>query len=121
MEKIKYYGFEITGHLDVFVGDYEEDDEGEIAKWQEVLIHGDPEGLRSFGKLLLELADMDQETEEHLPIGAREHYELRPNMELSKSSIQTVVGRIDAKGTGKFYDRFIPKENRKYKSRKHEH
>jgi len=121
MAKIKYYGFEITGHLDIFIADNEDEDEGEIAKWQEVLIHGDHEGLRSFGKLLLELADLDQETEEHLPIGAREHYHLRPNLELSKSSVQTIVGRIDAKSTGDFYDRFVPKEDRKHKPRKHEH
>ena len=56
MARKKYYGFEITGHLDIFVADNEDEFEGEIEKWQEVLIHGDPEGLRSFAKLLMKIA-----------------------------------------------------------------
>jgi hypothetical protein len=110
---MKKYGFEITGHLDIFVGDNEDEFEGEISKWQEVLIHGDPEGLRSFGKLLIKLANLNLETMKELPIGAREHYHLRPNLELGKSSVEAIVGRIDAKGTGRFYDRFIAKDPRK--------
>jgi hypothetical protein len=112
MSTKKKYGLEITGNLDIFVGDYEEEDEGEIRKWQEVLIHGDQEGLRSFGKLLIKLADLDQEKRLDIPIGAKEHYHLRPNFELSKSSIEAIVGRLDAKGTGRFYDRFIAKDPR---------
>jgi hypothetical protein len=109
MARNKYYGFEIAGHLDIFVTDHEDEFEGEIEKWQEVLIHGDPEGLRSFAKLLIKIADLNQENRTDLPIGAREHYHLRPNLELSKSSVQTIVGRIDAKGTGLFYDRYTAK------------
>ena len=120
MAKIKWRGGEIKGNLDIFVSDNEDEFEGEIEKWQEVLIHGDPEGLKSFAKLLMKIADLDQETQEDLPVGAREHYHLRPNLELSKRSIQTILGRIDAKGTGDFYDRFVPKEDRKHKLRKHE-
>jgi hypothetical protein len=104
------YGGEITGHLDIFVIDNEDEFEGEIEKWQEVMIHGDPEGLRSFAKLLIEIADLNQENRTDIPIGAREHYHLRPDLELSKSSVKATVGRIDAKGTGRFYDRFIEKE-----------
>ena len=109
----KGYGLEITGHLDIFVADNEGEFEGEIQKWQEVLIHGDPEGLRSFAKLLIKMADLDQESQADLPVGAREHYHLRPNLELSKSSLETVVGRIDAKGTNHFYDRYIAKDTGK--------
>jgi hypothetical protein len=110
MARKKYYGFEITGHLDIFVADNEDEFEGEIEKWQEVLIHGDPEGLRSFARLLMRIADLNQENRTDLPIGAREHYHLRPNLELSKSSVQAIVGRIDAKGTGHFYDRYVAKD-----------
>ena len=110
MKKWKWRGNEITGHLDIFVADKEDEFEGEIEKWQNVLIHGDPEGLRSFANLLLKIADLNQEGEEDLPIGAREHYYLRPNLELSKSSVEAIVGRIDAKGTGVFYDRFVAKD-----------
>jgi len=108
--KKKTYGGEITGHLDIFVSDNEDEFEGQILKWQEVMIHGDPEGLKSFGKLLIKLANLDQEKRSDLPIGAKEHYHLRPNWELGKSSVEAIVGRIDAKGTGRFYDRYIAKE-----------
>ena len=102
-------GDEIQGVLDIFVSQRE--DEVEIAKWNEVLIHGDPEGLRSFAKLLNEIADLNQEkiNDKYLPVGAREHYHLRPGFELSNSSTEVIVGRIDAKGTGEFYKRYIPK------------
>ncbi|MFB9844489.1 Imm32 family immunity protein [Mucilaginibacter ginsenosidivorans] len=113
MAKIKWKGFEIEGHLDIFVADYEDEFKGEIEKWQNVLIYGDPGGLRSFARLLMKIADLNQENEAGLPIGAREHYELRPNLELSKSSVQTILGRIDAKGTGRFYDRFVAKDEKK--------
>jgi hypothetical protein len=112
-KKWKWRGGEITGHLDIFVGDYEDEDEGHIRKWQEVLIHGDPEGLRSFANLLMKIADLNQENQIDFPEGAREHYHLRPNLELSKSSVEAIVGRLDAKGTGLFYNRFIAKDNKK--------
>jgi len=110
MPRKKYYGFEITGHLDILVADNEDEFEGEIEKWQEVLIHGDPEGLRSFARLLMKIANLNQEDRTDLPVGAREHYHLRPNLELGKSSVQAIVGRIDAKGTGYFYDRYLAKD-----------
>ncbi|MBC6989086.1 hypothetical protein H9I52_05295 [Hymenobacter sp. BT491] len=90
----------------------EVEDDGEIIKWDEVLIHGTPEGLKSFAKLLIEIADLNQEKvdDRYLPIGAREHYHLRPGIELSKSSDQVIVGRLDAKGTGAFHNNYIPKE-----------
>ncbi len=111
-KKIK--GFEIEGHLDIFVSHKEDEFEGKITKWEEVLIHGVPEGLRSFAKLLIDIADLNQDAvdnNEH-PIGAREHYHLRPRFELANSSDEVIVGRLDAKGTGKFYDRFIIKDNK---------
>ena len=102
----------INGHLDILCSQEEEELDGEIKKWDEVYIHGDPEGLRSFAKLLLELADLNQEAidDKILPIGANEHVHLRPNLELSKSSATAIVGRLDAKGSGKFYSRYVPKE-----------
>ena len=106
-------GGEIQGNLDIFVTHNEDEFEGEITKWNEILIHGDPDGLRSFAKLLIEIADLNQEQVEdkYLPIGAREHYSLRPKLELANSSDTVIVGRLDAKGTGDFYERFIPKSN----------
>ncbi len=108
-------GGEIKGHLDIFVSHNEDDFEGEISKWEEILIHGDPEGLRSFAKLLTDIADLNQEEvdDKFLPTGAREHYHLRPEFELANSSDTVIAGRLEAKGTGVFYDRFIPKHNSK--------
>ncbi|RZK32511.1 MAG: hypothetical protein EOO57_14915 [Hymenobacter sp.] len=82
-----------------------------MVKWDEILIHGNPEGLKSLAKLLLEIAELNQEEvdDNSLPSGAREHYQLRPGIELSSSSDPLIVGRIDAKGTGAFYQRYIPR------------
>lgn len=83
--------------------------DGESTKWQDILIHGDPEGLKSLAALLIKLADMNQEEISDLPTGAREHLHLRPKFDLSNSSDNVIIGRLDAKGTGAFYNRFIPK------------
>ncbi len=109
MTKIK--GNEIKGHLDIITYVVEDDFEGELSKWNEISIHGDPEGLRSLANLLIELADLNQEQleDKQLPVGAREHYHLRPGFELSLSSDQVTVGRMDAKGTHEFYESYIPK------------
>jgi len=105
-------GNEIEGQLDIFISHNEDENDGEIIKLDEVLIHGNPEGLKSLAKLLIEIAELNQENvdEKYLPTGAREHHHLKPGIELSKSSIEVIVGRLDAKGTGKFYDRYIPKD-----------
>lgn len=105
-------GNEIEGHLDIFISHNEDDDDGEITKWAEILIHGNPEGLKSLAKLLIEIAELNQEKVEdkYIPIGAREHYHLRPGIELSKSSIEVIVGRLDAKGTGAFYKSYVSKD-----------
>ncbi|MFD0752107.1 hypothetical protein ACFQZS_18275 [Mucilaginibacter calamicampi] len=110
MRKFKFRGNEIKGHLDIIITDNEDEFEGKIEKWREVLIHGDPEGLKSLAKLLIKIANLNQENVTEIPSGAREHYHLRPNIELSKSSEQVIVGRIDAKGTGEFYDGYVTKD-----------
>ena len=109
MRKFKFRGNEIKGHLDIDVADCEDEFEGEIKKWKEISIHGDPEGLKSFAKLLIKIANLNQENETGLPVGAREHYHLRPNIELGKSSEEVIVGRLDAKGTGDFYESYVAK------------
>jgi hypothetical protein len=100
----------LNGHLDIIVTENKDSLDGELMEWQEILIHGDPEGLKSFAKLLIDLADKNQEINNELPIGAREHVHLRPNLEISKSSLDVIVGRLDAKGNGDFYDRYKPKD-----------
>jgi hypothetical protein len=107
MEKFKSA---ITGNLDIFIVQNEDDFDGEIMKWQDILIHGDPEGLKSLALLLIKLADTNQNDIVDLPIGAREHVHLQPKYDLSSSSDRVIIGRLDAKGTGAFYDRYIPKE-----------
>lgn len=109
---MKFKKHKIKGNLDIIISNYEEEDEdnGEILKWSEVQIHGDPKGLRSFAKLILELADLDQEKieDKYLPVGAREHYHLSPGVQLANSSDEVILGRLDAKGTGEFYQMFEP-------------
>jgi hypothetical protein len=104
---------EIIGHLDIIVTENESELDGGKIQWKEVLIHGDPDGLRSLAKLLMKLADLNQEEVGKLPIGAREHIHLRPNLDLANSSEEVIVGRLDAKGTGAFYDRYISRNKGK--------
>lgn len=73
---MKKYKSGITGNLDIIVQQYEEELEGEIMKWQEISIHGDPEGLRSLARTLIKLADTNQNDMVDLPIGAREYCRL---------------------------------------------
>ena len=112
MEYRSTKGFEIEGHLDIIVTENKDDFEGNKEKWKEISIYGDPAGLRSLAKQLIYLADLNQEKveDEHLPIGAREHITLRPNFELSKSSSLTIIGRLDSKKEGKFYEGYSPKD-----------
>jgi len=107
MEK---YKSGMTGNLDIFIVQNEDACDGEIIKWQDILIHGDPEGLKSLAALLVKLADTDQNDIVGLPTGAREHIHLQPKYDLSNSSENVIIGRLDAKGTGVFYDRYIPKK-----------
>jgi hypothetical protein len=100
------YDAGIKGNLDIFI--IQNDDDEEIPTRQEILIHGDPEGLRSLAALLLKLADLDQNNIADLPIGAREHIHLKPGHGISNSSERVIIGRLDAKGTAAFYDRYIP-------------
>jgi hypothetical protein len=102
---------EIRGHLEIFVTENEDELNGEKLNWKEILIHGDPEGLKALAQLLTRIADTNQEQNENLPIGAREHVHLRPAFDLSKSSEEVIIGRLDAKGTGAFYGRSIPMDN----------
>ncbi|MCC8410041.1 hypothetical protein LJ707_13970 [Mucilaginibacter sp. UR6-1] len=107
---MKKYKSPISGHLDITIIKNEDEFEGEIDYWDNIMIHGDPEGLRSLANLLFKLADLNQSTVANLPVGAREHYHLQPKWDLSKSSVQVIVGRLDANGTGEFYNKYIAKE-----------
>jgi hypothetical protein len=99
MKKYSYPG--IRGHLEI--RSYHEDGESCIN------IHGDPDGLRSFGKLLMALGELDQNTLTDYPDYAQEHVHLNPDWQLSLSSHSTVVGRLDDKAGGPFHDKFIPR------------
>ena len=99
MEKFKS---QISGHLDIIVTENENELDGEKMQWKEILVHGDPDGLKSLANLLIKLADLNQENVAELPLGAREHIHLRPKFELANSSEKVIVGRLDAKGTCAF-------------------
>jgi len=108
-------GNEIEGHLDIKIIENEDEFEGEIEKWNEILIHGDADGLKSLAKQLNYLAELKQEEVEdkYLPNGAREHLHFTPNLELSKTSTVTIIGRLDSKGKKEFPSNYIPKDDLK--------
>ena len=99
----------INGNLDIFAEERKENIDGSIETWTDILIHGDPNGLRSFAEILLNIADLNQDKMKNLPEGERAHIHLQSKFGLSKSSDEVIIGRLDAKGTGKFYERFIAK------------
>lgn len=110
MEK---YRSNIKGHLDLKIIEESDEFDGKTETWQEIYVHGDPDGLRSLAKILIKIADLNQNDRADLPTGAREHVHLRPKLDLSKNSNRVIVGRIDAKGTGEFYTDFIPRDSDK--------
>ena len=65
-----------------------------------VVIAGDPEGLRSLGRLLAWLGDADQEQWPYLPAGGRAHIHLYPKSDFSEGSREVELVRLDAKGEG---------------------
>ena len=83
---------ENKGKLDIFLKSHE-------GNTPEVMIIGDPDGLRYLSELLKALADYDQDSRD-LPIGEREHVHLHANCQLGKHSCEVEVCRADAKGTG---------------------
>ncbi len=90
-------GNEIEGHLEIRgVKDAVTEPVDETLS---IHINGDRNGLKSLAEYLLYLAELDQnEVDDNLlPNGASEHVNLRPNVELSKSSNETIVGRLDRK------------------------
>ena len=106
---MKKINIKLKGNFDIFSSTTIEKVDGKKQKWTEILIHGDPKGLKSFAELILQLANYDQDKDDKLPKGAREHIQLSPKHQLSKSSDTVILGRLDAKGTGEFYDRYKKK------------
>ncbi len=72
-----------------------------------VMIYGDPEGLKSLGKILIKLAEVNQENYSGMSDGERDHLHISPGYHLSEGSLETILGRLDAKGTGKFPKTFV--------------
>lgn len=81
----------------------------EITKGRKnVRVAGDPEGLRSLARLLLWIADEDQESIHSQPVGERFHLHLYPKRpefgvgfgSLTEASVEAELCRLDAKGTG---------------------
>src|SRR5690349_12997061 len=104
------YKSEITGHLDIRIVDETDEFEGKTERWQEIYIHGDPEGLLSLADMLIRIANLDQGKRNDLPAGAKEHVHLRPKFDLSENSNRVIVGRLDAKGTGEFYEAYVARD-----------
>jgi len=71
------------------------DEEGKI------IIAGDPDGLRSLGRLLNWLGDADQEQWHYLPAGGHAHLHVYPKDDISADSREVELMRLDAKGEGR--------------------
>jgi hypothetical protein len=65
-----------------------------------VVIAGDPEGLRSLGRLLTWLGDQDVEQWPYLKPGGHAHIHLYPKDDMLEGSRQVELVRLDAKGEG---------------------
>jgi len=65
-------------------------------------IVGNPKGLLYLAGLLTELANVDQEKVEDLPVGDREHTHLYSLNDLNEHSCEVEICRADAKGTGEY-------------------
>ena len=62
-----------------------------------VFIAGDPEGLRSLGRLLTWLGDADQEQWPYLPAGGHAHIHIYPKDDISADSREVELMRLDAR------------------------
>jgi len=87
---------DLTGNVEI------SEDKGRI------VIAADPEGLKSFARMLIWLAEVDQESIEHMTDGEREHIHLSPGTHISNNSAETEICRLDAKGTGTFPKTYKP-------------
>ena len=67
-----------------------------------VMIYGDPNGMESFGKMLIKMSQVDQNKYIGMSDGERDHTHIYSGHHLSKDSLETIIGRLDAKGTGEF-------------------
>jgi hypothetical protein len=76
-----------------------------------IFIGGDPDALRSLARLLVWLADVDQESLSQQPDGERVHVHLHARdaegfSSLTPFSSETELCRLDAKGTGEFPEKY---------------
>lgn len=65
-----------------------------------IVIAGDPEGLRSLGRLLIWLGDTNLEQWPYLPAGGHAHLHIYPKDDISADSCAVELMRLDAKGMG---------------------
>ena len=97
MVRTKWNLPERRGKLDI----YPQIDKG---AYPSITIIGDPHGLHYLSELLTILADRDQESNDDLPQGEREHIHLYREYQLGGHSCEVEVCRADAKGTGELPD-----------------
>lgn len=79
--------------------------------FEKIMIYGDPDGLKSLGEILIKLSQVNQENYKGMPDGERDHFHIYPKSHLSKGSLETIIGRLDAKGTGELPPSFIEKKH----------
>jgi len=75
----------------------------------EIRIYGDPEGLRSLGRALILIADLDQSTLDDRECPPDDSFHQHHTvMQQDGSSGRLTVGRVDEKASGQISDYFPP-------------
>lgn len=77
-----------------------------------VTIYGDPEGLRSLGQLLFDVADLNQSRLRDVVGLDRSgfHLHLHSGKQLHSQSVELLIGRLDAIKDGEFPHWIIPED-----------
>jgi hypothetical protein len=75
----------------------------------EIAVYGDPEGLRSFGRALISIADLDQSSLDDRECPPDDSFHQHYNvMKADGLTRRLTVGRVDDKGSGQIRDCFPP-------------
>ena len=74
-----------------------------------VMIHGDKNGLESFGEFLIEMSKVEYASCPGLPDGESIHTHIKPEYHLSDCSCETIISRLDRKNTDEFRSHFKSK------------
>ena len=102
---------ELEGEIYIVAGKDEEEEIGQV------ILSGDPAGLRSLGNILIAVADLNQSSIEGLPEDGSEHIHLYAGKHIGNGDLAThhlIISRLDMKnGRLKgYYKSSLPKKRK---------